>query len=473
MANVTNLSTGSKGEDVKKLQAALIDAGYNVGSTGADGVFGKNTQAAVKQYQKDNGLVVDGIAGKNTQGSLYGTNKGGTKKPEDTQPTTPTETAPTVTPDGTKPIAYGNLTDEGAAAYQNIISQAWDTLEQMKANKPGEYQYGADYDIANNYLNQYQNRDPFSYDFNSDALYNQYKEQYIQQGRLGMMDTMGQAAAMTGGYGSSYGQSVGQQTYNQYLNQLNDIIPELNQMAYDRYQQEGQDLLNMYNLYMNRENDNYSKYLDSVDMWNQDVANARNDYNTLYNEYVGAYDQKYAEDQTDKEWEYKKEQDDKEWEYKESQAAKDEQNTKYNRLANLISSTGYSPSAAELKAAGMTEAEAKSLKDAYTSSISSTGGNGTGKTSGDTKYTTFDYEEQQKWDKEFQKAGTLADVERIADRMEHAGIDPKIVADWYENYAKKFEDKQTVKTPSWTNRTSYGGSGLGSPGYTHHTIMTQ
>ena len=59
-------SRGSSGTEVEKLQNALIAAGYDVGSTKADGVYGKNTEAAVKAYQKDNGLTVDGIAGKNT-----------------------------------------------------------------------------------------------------------------------------------------------------------------------------------------------------------------------------------------------------------------------------------------------------------------------------------------------------------------------------------------------------------------------
>ena len=70
---MANLKYGSSGSEVEKLQNALIDAGYDVGSTGADGVFGNNTAAAVKQYQKDNGLTVDGIAGKNTLGALYST----------------------------------------------------------------------------------------------------------------------------------------------------------------------------------------------------------------------------------------------------------------------------------------------------------------------------------------------------------------------------------------------------------------
>ena len=66
------LRNGSSGTDVKALQTALINAGYDVGSTGADGVYGSKTAAAVKAYQQANGLAVDGIAGKNTLSSLYG-----------------------------------------------------------------------------------------------------------------------------------------------------------------------------------------------------------------------------------------------------------------------------------------------------------------------------------------------------------------------------------------------------------------
>ena len=52
------------------------------------------------------------------------------------------------------------------------------------------------------------NRKDFTYDVNADAMYQQLKDQYIQGGRMAMMDTMGQAQAMTGGYGNSYAQGV-------------------------------------------------------------------------------------------------------------------------------------------------------------------------------------------------------------------------------------------------------------------------
>ena len=106
---------------------------------------------------------------------------------------------------------------------------------------------------------QIMNREPFSYDLNGDALYQQYKDKYMSQGKLAMQDTMGQAAALTGGYGNSYAQTVGQQAYNQYLGGLNDIVPELYALARDRYDAEGNALLNQYSLLADRENTEYSR----------------------------------------------------------------------------------------------------------------------------------------------------------------------------------------------------------------------
>ena len=122
----------------------------------------------------------------------------------------------------------------------------------------------------NDTIGKIQKRDKFSYDVNGDALYQQYKDKYIQQGKMAMQDTMGQAAAMTGGYGNSYAATLGNQAYQAQLNNLNDIIPELYQMAYDRYNQETQDLYNQYSLYADRENTDYGRYRDTVSDWQTD-----------------------------------------------------------------------------------------------------------------------------------------------------------------------------------------------------------
>ena len=108
------------------------------------------------------------------------------------------------------------------------------SLQQQKKKNSSTYQSKYKSDI-NSTMKQIKNRSPFSYDLTGDQLYQQFRDQYTQQGQQAMMDTMGQAAALTGGYGSSYGQAVGQQTYQGYLQQMNDRIPELQQLAMQKY----------------------------------------------------------------------------------------------------------------------------------------------------------------------------------------------------------------------------------------------
>ena len=57
---------GSRGVWVTLAQTELIKKGYSCGSSGADGIFGKNTESAVRAFQRDSGLTVDGIVGKDT-----------------------------------------------------------------------------------------------------------------------------------------------------------------------------------------------------------------------------------------------------------------------------------------------------------------------------------------------------------------------------------------------------------------------
>lgn len=70
--NMNDLKKGSKGKQVKTLQALLIGYGYDCGKYGVDGDYGADTQAAVKEYQKANGLTVDGKVGSKTWAKLLG-----------------------------------------------------------------------------------------------------------------------------------------------------------------------------------------------------------------------------------------------------------------------------------------------------------------------------------------------------------------------------------------------------------------
>lgn len=64
------LKRGDKGEDVVTLQKALLAHGFDVGPDGADGDFGRNTENAVKRFQKANGLKEDGVVGSATWAAL-------------------------------------------------------------------------------------------------------------------------------------------------------------------------------------------------------------------------------------------------------------------------------------------------------------------------------------------------------------------------------------------------------------------
>lgn len=64
------LKRGSKGEYVRMAQTLLFEKGYDLGKSGIDGDFGKATEAAVKAFQKDNGLTADGIIGEKTWNAL-------------------------------------------------------------------------------------------------------------------------------------------------------------------------------------------------------------------------------------------------------------------------------------------------------------------------------------------------------------------------------------------------------------------
>lgn len=141
-------------------------------------------------------------------------------------------------------------------------SQLPGQVQQPEASPQG-YQSSWD-DQIYAIMDQIMNREKFSYDLNADALYQQYANQFQNRGQLAMMDTMGQAAAMTGGYGNSYAQMAGQQAYQGYLQQLNDVIPELYGMARDQYDQEGQNLLNQYGLLAGQEQLDYDRYRDQV-----------------------------------------------------------------------------------------------------------------------------------------------------------------------------------------------------------------
>lgn len=163
----------------------------------------------------------------------------------------------------------GSQSVKAPAQTSGTIQSAQSTLQQQEMNRPGAYQSKWKEQL-DGIMDKILNREGFNYDVNADALYQQYKDRYMQQGKLAMQDTIGQAAALTGGYGNSYAQNAGQQAYEGYLQGLNDKVPELYSMAMEKYQMEGDDLNNKANLLGNKDALDYSRYQDELNQWNTD-----------------------------------------------------------------------------------------------------------------------------------------------------------------------------------------------------------
>ena len=85
-------------------------------------------------------------------------------------------------------------------------------------------------------MTQIQNREDFEYDVDKDPLFQQALASAMNSGKTAMQDTIGQASALTGGYGSTYATSVGNQAYNAYIEDAYNNLPEYYNMALQAYQ---------------------------------------------------------------------------------------------------------------------------------------------------------------------------------------------------------------------------------------------
>ena len=183
-----------------------------------------------------------------------------------------------------------NMDRLGTYNESDAVRLARDAVTNQESLKPGEWtggQWGQYLKDTNDKIN---NREKFKYDLNADMLYQQYKDQYMRQGQIAMQDTMGQAAALTGGYGNSYAATVGNQAYQASLQNLNNIVPQLYQLALDKYNQEGQDLQNQFARYQSLYGNEYGEYRDKVGDWGNELARLTDKYNTERNFDYGQYE---------------------------------------------------------------------------------------------------------------------------------------------------------------------------------------
>ena len=236
---------------------------------------------------------------------------------------------------------YGYSGDNNGSAYLPFGERSGSGFSGQQG---GGFSGGFSYEAAPEYVSRYQDqinslsqeilgRAPFSYDYNNDPNYQQYAESYTKNGQRAMQDTLGQMAARTGGLASSYAGSAAQQTYNNYMSDLAAKIPELYQLAYSMYQDEGDRKIDQLSMLQALENSDYARYNDLLSQYN-------NDRNFQYGAWRDSIsDSRYADE------------------------------TEYDRALNnaqLLASAGDFSGYSEL---GMTEEQLNNLRNAYEQSL--------------------------------------------------------------------------------------------------------
>lgn len=143
-----------------------------------------------------------------------------------------------------------------------------------------------------------------------------YASQYQQSASRAMRDTMGQAQAASGGYGSTYAQQVGQQAYDQTMSGLNDKVLDFRDRAYQTYLNNQSNRYNTLNAFQTQDNTDYGRYRDTVADWQADrnyylgalqgeQANDLNIYSANNNNYynaLGALQGNYQQENANDQW---------------------------------------------------------------------------------------------------------------------------------------------------------------------------
>lgn len=161
--------------------------------------------------------------------------------------------------------------DDTQKGYQEsqTVTNARDNLKNTLNNKPGVFtsQYE---DALTGLYDQIMNREDFKYNQNEDPLYRMYKERYEAAGESAMKNTMAQGAANTGGYANSAAQTGAQAQYNAVIKELQDMTPQLREMALDTYRRIGNELYDRADLTNTLYGNEYGEYRDSVSDWQSD-----------------------------------------------------------------------------------------------------------------------------------------------------------------------------------------------------------
>lgn len=175
------------------------------------------------------------------------------------------------------PRTYTN--DEFKNPYEDKMNTALDAITNRKDwQNPYAEQQKAAYDkIANraDYVDKYdqqkqdlmnslQNRGAWNYDANSDPAYQSAKKQYLREADRATQNTLGQAAALTGGMPSTAAVNAASQAGDYYRTQLSDQLANYMDADYNRYQNDINTDMNLLNQIYQMSDSDFQRYLNQA-----------------------------------------------------------------------------------------------------------------------------------------------------------------------------------------------------------------
>lgn len=162
---------------------------------------------------------------------------------------------------------------QASKEYVEAMNYTNQLLQQLST---GRTSYSDRFDSMLDAIN---NRDKFQYDMNTDTLFQQSLASAMASGQQAMQDTIGQASALTGGYGSSYATSAGNQQYNAFIQDAYANLPQYYNMALEAYYAEGDEMYKQLNALGEADAKEYDRNLQA---WNANFSNAQQMYQNEY-----------------------------------------------------------------------------------------------------------------------------------------------------------------------------------------------
>lgn len=216
-------------------------------------------------------------------------------------------------------LRNAELSDPGDYEESEYTEKYRNTLSNVENSKPDAFTSKYSEQIAS-LLDSIYNQDSFSYNPTEDEGFQNYRDMYQNNARRAMQDTLGNAATLTGGYGSTAAQTAAQQSYDQTMSGLNSAFLDFWDRAYQKYRDNIANQYNQLNAFNTQDNIDYSRHRDDVTDWQTDrsyyanqLANSQNydlnsynadlnHYQTNLNHYTDLYKLESDNDQWEKQF---------------------------------------------------------------------------------------------------------------------------------------------------------------------------